>query len=338
MLAAPDAVSFDSISHDFGSQPKSVQSLEHVFRFKNNSNRAVRISYAVATCSCTSLSWTSDSVAPGAEGFVKATYYRETNVNSFEKFISVFFDGTSKPTVLRIAGTFYETSEALASEFPVVRGPVGFMFSPINHGQVSPGSLASDSFWVANLSSEPARVSFTALSDSLDIYPGDIVIPATSRQRFNYAIKVDSSAWGLRRFDATPVVNGTLYEPVTFTVITVEDYSFLPVSERNSAPRPIIVDRDCSFGTVRSGRPATAVFQIRNSSSEAPLQIRAAFCEDSGIEIAAPSEISPGQTADFRVSVAPSALVRGTNSFKVSVLSNSPMRQIVEVYVSGKVE
>ena len=338
MLAAPDGVTFDSVSHDFGSQPKNVGSLEHVFKFTNNSTRAVKVSYALATCSCTSLSWSKDMVAPGAEGFVKATYFQERNADSFEKFISVFFDGSPKPTVLRIAGSFYETSDVLASEFPVVRGPVGFMFDPVKYGQALLGSTASDSFWVANLSSEPARLDFTDLSDSLDIYPKGIVVQPMSRQRFSYFIQVDSSVWGLRRFDATPLIAGTAYDPVSFTVVAVEDYSSLSASERNSAPRPILVDRDCSFGTVRTGRPANAVFRVRNSSQDAPLQIRAAYCEEGGIEIAAPSEIAPGQTEAFSVSLAPSVLARGHNSIKVYVLSNSPLRQILEVFVSGNVE
>ena len=337
-LAATGPVSFDSVSYDFGSQPKNVESLEHVFRFTNDTGSSVRVSYAVATCSCTKLSWSGESIAPGGTGFVKAIYYRERNVSSFEKFISVFFEGTSKPVVLRIAGSFYETSEALAAEFPVSRGPVGLMFSPIRYGNVLRGANASDTFWAANLSPAPARITFTSLSDSLDIYPADIVIQPKSRQRFTYSVNVDSTAWGLRSYNATPVVNGTAYEPVQFTVVVIEDYSSLPASERNAAPRPIVEDRECSFGTVRSGRPAEASFRIRNSSSESPLRIRAVFCEDGGMEIAAPSEIEPGQTAVFRVSLAPAALVRGANSFKVCVQSDSPLRQTVEVYVTGKVE
>ena len=338
MLAAPGGVTFDSVSHDFGSQPKTVSYLEHVYRFTNDTGKAVKVSYAVATCSCTHLSWTTGSVAPGAEGFVKAVYHRESNVNSFEKFISVFFEGSSKPVVLRIAGSFHETRGGLSKEFPVSRGPLGFAYSPIRYGNAVRGTLASDAFWVANLSDAPVRLDFTSFSDSLDVYPSEIVIQPNDRQRFGYTIKLDTGSWGLRRYTATPVINGVPAEPVTFTLVAVEDYSSLSGSEKNAAPRPILVDRDCSFGTVRHGRPAKAVFKIRNSSNDLPLNIRAVFSEDAGMDIAAPSSIAPGATADFKVSLPSSSLVKGKNAFKVCVQSDSPLRQILEVYVSGIVE
>ena len=338
LLAAPDALSFDSLSYDFGSQPKSVESLTHTFKFTNTSSSSVRISYALATCSCTKISWTRESVPPGGQGAVTAVYNREFGANSFEKLISVFVDGVPKPNVLRIAGSFYETKEVLGSEFPVSRGPLGFNYSPIDLGNVCRGSQVQRSFWAANLSSDDIKVEFADLSDGLDIYTSDKNLSPSTRKEFHFSIDVDTTSWGLRHYYATPVVNGKQYQPVSFDIVAIEDYSSLSSSEKNAAPRPILVDKNCNFGTVRRGAPAQAAFRVRNSSSDEPLRIRAVYSDSEGADISAPSQINPGQTAEFNVSLAPSSLVRGSNTVTVFILSSSPIRQILEVYITGNVD
>jgi len=337
LLTAPDVLTFDSLSYDFGGQPKSVETLTHEFRFTNTSSRPVRISYAVATCSCTKLSWTNGTVQPGESGFVKALYVRERNADTFEKFISVFVEGRSKPYVLRIAGSFYETDSALSAEFPAVLGPLAFTSSPIDIGDVHSGTQTYDSFWLANLSPKALRVSFKGCSSSIIITPDSLTVAPMSRARFNYVIDVDTLSWGRRVYQAIPVASGKELDPVSFVLTAIQDFSGLSREEKDSGPLPRLLDRSCTFGTVRYGQSAAASFRVQNVSKK-PLQIRAIFADTEGVSIDAPSVIAPGETAACNVSIAPSALSRGDNSFKLKFVSNSPLMQVLKVYVNGKVE
>ena len=338
MLAAPEVLSFDSISHDFGSQPKTVESLEHEFSFPNFSDRAVSISYAVATCSCTRLSWTTGSIQPGGKGTVKALYIRELGVESFEKFISVFVDGQSKPYVLRIAGSFFETDKSLSDDFPASVSMVGFASLPIQVGEAYRGELAYDSFWVANLSDETISLSFKPLSDDLTISPDYHYLNPKSRIRFYYEITVDSLSLGRKQYQAVPLVDDKPLEPIAFSLTAVENYTRLSRAEVNAGSLPRVLDDACTFGRVRSGQSAYTSFQLKNLAKSAPLSIRAVFSDPDGVTAEYPASIPPGETSTVSVTIPPSALTVGNNTIKLSLITNSPLIQIVQVYINGKVE
>lgn len=337
LLQAPDVITFESLSHDFGPQPNNVERLTHEFVFTNTSSSPVTISYAVATCTCTSLTWTKGPVQPGAKGVVKAVYARELFVKSFEKFISVFVEGQSKPYVLRIAGTLYDTSDILSSEFPVVRGALGLKDSPLPAGKRLAGTYINVSFWAANLSPEPIAVEFTNLSDSLEISPAVQSIKPVGRARFFFSLPVSPDTWGPQFFYATPVVDGIAQEPVSFSVIAIDDFSSLSAEERAAAPYPVLRSSTCSFGTVRSGQPAKASFEISNDSDQ-PLIIRAVYSETDGISFDAPSAVGPRKSATLVARIAPSALSKGSNVLRVQVQTNSPYMQILDIDIVGKVE
>lgn len=338
LLAAPEVLSFDSISHDFGSQPKTVESLEHEFTFTNVSGRSISISYAVATCSCTRLSWTTGPIQPGGKGSVKAIYIRERGVNTFEKFISVFVDGQTKPYVLRIAGSFFETDKSLADDFPAARSIVGFASLPVQVGEAYRGELANDSFWVANLSDKSISLSFKSLSESLKVVPEYQYLDPHSRTRFYYEISVDTLSWGKRVYEAVPLVDDKPLDPVSFSLTAIENYTGMPRAEVNAGPFPKVLDSECSFGKVKAGKSAHASFQLKNFSRTAPLEIRAVFSDPDGVTAEYPASIPPRETATVSVTIPPAALSKGSNTIQLSIISNSPLMQIIQVYINGKVE
>ena len=337
LLEASDVLVFNDVSHDFGSQPKSVNVLTHDFTFTNASNKPVSISYAVSTCSCTKLKWTTSAVAPGESGVVTATYYREQTRNSFEKFISVFVDGVAKPYVLRIAGSFYETESSLAHEYPINHSGLGLKQELSDLGVMYPGDIKSSGIWFANLTGEDMTIDFKDVSDSLTIYLPVSKIPAMSQKEFRYDLAIDSLVWGERFYKFTPVVNGKATKPITFKTIVLNDYSSLSEEELKAGPTPVLENPPVSFGTISSGKTATATFSILNNSDK-PLIIKRVYANNEKVRIDAPSRIAPGKSAQFKFTAPAAALRKGRNSFQVSIISNSPAYPLKKVLVNGKVE
>ena len=251
LLGSSDVIVFKEVTHDFGSQPKSVSVLSHEFTFTNVSSRPVSISYAVSTCSCTKLKWTKTKVEPGETGFVKADYYRELTRNSFEKFISVFVDGVSKPYVLRIAGSFYDTQSSLEASYPVKRGNLGLVNEVIDFGTVYPGYVQRGRFWLANFSEDYLGINFEKLSDSLSISLNRYKISPTSETDASYSISIDSTVWGERFYYATPIVDGKAQAPITFKATVLDNFNDLSSEEIKAGPYPVLEDGPCSFGTVK---------------------------------------------------------------------------------------
>ena len=337
LLEAPDVLVFKELSHDFGSQPKSVNILEWDFTFTNSSDKPVKVSYAVSTCSCTKLEWTSSPVAPGESGSVKARYFREQSRSSFEKFISVFVEGVTKPYVLRIAGSFYDTVSSLRSEYPVERDGLGLVREVLEAGTLHPGELKVSGIWLANFTDKQLDLSFEHLSDSLSISSGGALIPALEQKEFRYSIVADSLVWGERLYFFTPVVNGRSVGPVAIRATVVPDFSYLSPEEIGQGPVPVLEGRYCDFGTVGKGKPAVATFNILNKSGK-PLVIKRAYADYASVIIDAPASIPPGGTGLFKFTAPPAVLSKGANSFVVTIVSNSPSVPVKKVVVNGKVE
>ena len=335
--ASDDVLVFNEVSHDFGSQPRSVNVLTADFTFTNASSKSVSISYAVATCSCTKLKWTTSAVAPGASGVVTATYYREQSRNSFEKFISVFVEGIAKPYVLRIAGSFYDTESSLASEFPINHGGLGVKRDLYDLGILHPGDDHSATIKLANLTGEDMKIGFTDVSESLEIFVPISLMPTMTQREFRYHLAIDSLVWGERFYKFTPVVNGKSTDPMTFKVTVLDDYSALSEEELRAGPTPVLEDGPCTFGTIGSGKQATSSFSILNKSDK-PLVIKRVYANDAKVRIDAPSLIGPGKSARFKLTIPASCLSKGRNTFQVSIISNSPAYPLKKVLVNGKVE
>lgn len=87
-FAADNAVfAWTATTFDFGKIKQSVP-VSHQFKFKNTGNIPLVISSVRASCGCTVADYTKEPIAPGAEGFVKATY-NAANAGPFTKTVTV---------------------------------------------------------------------------------------------------------------------------------------------------------------------------------------------------------------------------------------------------------
>lgn len=78
----------DSNVYNFGNVPLG-QPVSVTFEIKNTGNAPLLITKAEPTCNCTLVDYTKTEIAPGATGFVKATYDAKM-MGKFDKRIFVF--------------------------------------------------------------------------------------------------------------------------------------------------------------------------------------------------------------------------------------------------------
>ena len=74
-------------THDFGKIKQGVP-VTHEFKFKNTGKVPLIITNVNASCGCTTPAWTREPVAPGGEGYIKATY-NAAAVGAFNKTVTV---------------------------------------------------------------------------------------------------------------------------------------------------------------------------------------------------------------------------------------------------------
>jgi hypothetical protein len=91
---------------DFGSIRQNVP-VTHTFKFTNNGDGPLIISSVQASCGCTVTDYSKDPVAPGGEGYVKATY-NAAKLGVFNKTVTVNANTEGDAVQLTIKGTVVE--------------------------------------------------------------------------------------------------------------------------------------------------------------------------------------------------------------------------------------
>ena len=98
-------VTFDKYKHDFGTIKEGDGKVSVTFTFTNLSDSPLIISKVDVSCGCSSAEWTKEPVAPGKEGYVKATYDPTNRIYAFNKSLTVYSNGNPTKVTLTIQGT-----------------------------------------------------------------------------------------------------------------------------------------------------------------------------------------------------------------------------------------
>jgi len=93
-------------THDFG-KIKVNKHVTHEFKFTNSGDAPLVISSVQASCGCTVTDYSKDPIAPGAEGYVKATY-NAAKVGVFSKTVTVNANAAESVVQLTIKGEVVE--------------------------------------------------------------------------------------------------------------------------------------------------------------------------------------------------------------------------------------
>ena len=93
---------FDAQTFDFG-KVKQGTPVTHEFKFTNSGGVPLIITNVQASCGCTTPDWSRDPIAPGAQGFIKATYSAASPGN-FNKSVTVMANVEGGTVQLMIRG------------------------------------------------------------------------------------------------------------------------------------------------------------------------------------------------------------------------------------------
>ena len=336
-MGVPDFVKFEMLRYDFGARPRQEKELSVDFKFVNCSRDSISIKYALPSCGCTTVDWTRSKVAPGGSGVVSVTYHSEFYKFSFDRSVSVFFEGESAPVNLSVCGSYYDTPESLSMDFPVIKTPLAFDVDIVSLGTVCPYKPAVKEFRVANVSDKPLILSFDDFSEGLSLDTPVVKIPALSRSYLYFTVNADSLAWGHRSFTATPSVDGKPLEPVVFDAIVIDDFSSLSRREMNQGAYFKVVGSVHHFGVLRAGSDARVAVTLENCSDKV-LKIKSAKLNAPGAEVVVPDSVAARSRGDISIHIPASSLSAGENTMTLALVTNSPLIPYVEIPIQGYVE
>ena len=330
---------FDKTVHDFGDIITTDGPMSCTFKVKNLSSEPIALLEVITSCGCTEAQWTREPLQPGKTGTISATYKNEDGPYPFDKTLTVYASGLNKPVILRLRGVVHEKEVPLAELYGTARiGDLGLKERLFKAGNMEQGEARSDEARIANLGSRPLKLEFKDLSPQLTVSVEPNPIPAKSVAVMSFNVKADRNLWGRNNYYATPVINGKASsEKLAFWAVTKENFSDWDDEKRQNASQPIFDESTAIFDVVEKGSTVTATFNYTNRG-KSTFHIYKLDADAPGVTITAMEDTPAGQTGVVSVSIDTGQLPEGDATIMMTLITNSPLRPIVNLFVSGVVK
>ena len=334
-----EVVEFDKTVHDFGDISINDGPQTCVFTVKNIGKDPIAIYEVVTSCGCTDAQWTREPIQPGKTGTITGTYKNEDGPVPFDKTLTVYIAGVSKPVILRLRGIVHETKKSLSELYGAVKlGSMGLKSLNYKVPNVLQGESSSDEAKVANLGKQPMKVTFTDVSPNLTVEVVPATVPAGETAALRFSVKSAPSVWGKHVYSATPVVNGVkAAKPVTVTALTRGNFADWTPDQRKAAAQCIFDESTVSFGTVKAGSKVDAVFTFTNKG-KSPLTFYSLDADADGVTATLPGETGAQKKGSIPVQVNTSSLPKGETVIMLTVTTNCPARPLINLFLTGLIQ
>ena len=330
----------DKKTHDFGDVLLENGPLTCTFTIQNRGDKPAVIYNVVTSCGCTDVKWTREPIRPGGKGTISVTYSNDEGPYPFDKNVTVYVSGIKKPVILKIRGIAHEKKKTLDELYPTRFGPLGMKETYIKCGNIEQDGMRSDIAKVANLSSHPIKVEFTELTPNLSIAISPNPIPARSIAEMEFTVYASRDRWGKNDYFATPQINGQKHistdgkKSIGIWAFTKENFNGLTQEQKENGPVPTCNESTFSFGRIKQGTVVHAKFTIRNDGKE-PLQVYKADINACKWSHSTFPVVAPGQEAEFRVHLDTATMPAGETLAIVTLVTNSPLRPIMNLFIAG---
>ena len=334
-----DGLEADKTVHNFGDIQLKSGPVSCTFTITNVSDKPAVIYSVVSSCGCTNVDWTREPLMPGKKGKISVTYSNDEGPYPFDKTLTVYISDVKKPVLLKVRGVSVEKPIPLEESYPVAFGPLGMKTTDYNCGNIEQGEQKSEAALVANLSEKPIEVSFANVSEHLDIsvYPNPI--PARSTAEMSFSVTACRKIWGKNQYQATLVIDGKEYTDAVIDIaaFTKENFEALSEVEKSTGPRPMFKESTFQAGKVKKGDIIHAKFTFENAGKK-PFGVYK-------VDIDAPKwshsripPTQPGEWTSFTVDIDTSKMPEGEMLTIVTLTTNSPLRPIVNLFITGWIE
>jgi hypothetical protein len=158
-----------------------------------------------------------------------------------------------------------------------------------------------------------------------------------------YTIHASRDKWGKNDYWATPVLNGLRYtsaegpQKVGIWAFTKENFSNLTKEQKDNGPIPMFDESTFSFNKVKQGTEIHAKFNVKNEGKET-LQIYKVDVNACKWSHSTFPAVAPGQETEFRVHLDTADMPKGEALAIVTLVTNSPLRPIVNLFIAGWLE
>jgi hypothetical protein len=266
-----EPILFNEKIHDFGTVPEQAGTADFEFSFTNKTTRSIKILSVNASCGCTTPDWSKDAIAPGATGFIKASFDPKGRPGYFNKTLSVTTDWDKTPLILQIKGTVVSGDGGKYTAFPNSSGGLSMKSVSCNMGKLFINRENEAVVYpIKNTSKDTIRFSGVECPKYLKVQIPKQLAPG---QAFDVKVQLDTKLKGQYGFLSENFILKTndpeLQEKPVSVYATVEEY-FPKLSQQEQAVAPVLSlsANVINFGRVRAGVQLDREVKIRNAGKK----------------------------------------------------------------------
>lgn len=338
-LAETTQISWDKTVHDFGDIAVTDGAVSCTFTFTNDGEEPIYIYEVASSCGCTGVTFKREAVKPGESGTISATYKNEDGPGAFDKTLTVYVSGLRRPVILRLRGVVHEKKKSLSQIYTERLGDLGLKSLDFKMPGLKQGLVVSESFPAANLGKTPLNLEFTGLSPQVSASVSPNPIPAGTVGKIVFTVSADKELWGKNVYTATPVVNGRkAARSLKLEAFTQENFALMSAAERDSASLPMFKNSTFDFGTVRKGEEEIkGYFEFENKGKSA-FHVYKAEAESGAVSFIPMQDVPAGGKGTLGFQLDTQILPEGECVIMISLVTNSPLRPVVNLFVAGIVK
>jgi hypothetical protein len=332
-------IKFAKSTHDFGQFKEEDGPQAYSFEFVNNGTTDLLITRVIASCGCTTPTWTNSPVKPGGKGYVEATYDPANRPNKFKKTVTVYTNGTPAVTVLIIEGDVIPKELSVED---IYRWPIGDIRFKSNHlafTDVLKGEKKIRVMEVINTSDKSVKLGFDRVPAHLEMVAKPEMLKPGEKGiiegRYDGS-KMDD--WGYVNDLVRIVLNDEVVNNVYMVVSAnlTEDFKSLSKEQLANAPIAEFESTKFDFGSIKQQQSADVKFSFVNKG-KSDLIIRKVR-SSCGCTTVTPSNlvIKPGQKSSIDARF-DAGVRKGKQHKVITVITNDPKNSQIILVVSGDV-
>ena len=333
---ADSVIKFDKTVHDFGDILESDGPQTCTFTATNVSSKPIAIYEVVTSCGCTDVKWSREPLQPGKTATITTTYKNEDGPYPFDKHLTVYVSGLDKPVILKLRGVVHSKKKSLAELYSAHRlGDLGIKETEIKIGNMEQGESRSEEITVANIGKSPLSLTFKDISPNFSISVSQNPIPAGKTARITLTAKSDRGLWGKNYYYATPVINGKAYaKAISAWTITKENFNSWSDEQVKNGSQPLFDQSTFTFDTVQAGKEVVATFSFTNRGKDT-FRCYKVDADTPAAKASPVPETAAGKKNSFTVRLDTSSLPKGENIIMLTLITNSPSRPLVNLFITG---
>ncbi|MCD8318084.1 MAG: DUF1573 domain-containing protein [Paraprevotella sp.] len=310
------------------------------FTLRNTGTEPLSIMEVIPSCGCTSVDWTHELIAPGAEGTITAVYDAKM-LGVFQKDLEVYTNASDRPFYLHMQGRVVSKLSDYSGSFPIDLGNIRLNVNHVEFDDVNRGDHPMVELQVVNM----GRKSYQPILMHLPPYLSAQYVPEvlTGGRIGRILLTLDSEKLNQMGLTQTSVylarkVGDQVSEAYEITVSSVllPDFSSLSAKERETAPCIRLSTDTLNMGALDRKRKKSMTLTVSNTGKRT-LEVHTLQVFNSALSVELNDRnIAPGETAKLKVTVSAKYLTQQKGRPRVLLITNDPAhaKKIITVNVT----